>query len=184
MYVPNYQITELSSPYYYEGNTKQFQMLHCLSIHRSRSCLLQDGTKHVAFESESEALMFLKDPVNFGAPKVSYNEVIRYSGDLVIFVDSNNSAWHAGASSVPYKGYKYLNRRSIGIALLRNANKPPEDQYTYEQYETLAHRILTYNPEFPLVDNLVLHRDASPERRTDPDHFNFDMFLDAVHRIK
>ena len=185
MYVPDYDIVDMSCPYFYpNSNSKEFQVAHCLSIHKDKQCLTEDGEPHAAFSSEVEALQFVRDSKSFNAPAISYHEVIRYDGTLVQFVEPKNGAWHAGKNEIEFKGHWYLNRHSVGIALLRNANKPKESQYTENQYRTFAHRILHYNPKYPKVDKMVFHKELSPSRRTDPDNFRWDKFEKALKLMK
>ena len=93
--------------------------------------------------------------------KVSSHFVIDRLGNLVQYVSTDNSAWHAGDSV--WNGRTNCNDFSIGIELEGSDNI----QYTNPQYEKLNELIDCLSKKYPIKD-IVGHSDIAPNRKTDP----------------
>ena len=93
--------------------------------------------------------------------KVSSHFVIDRLGNLVQYVSTDNSAWHAGDSV--WNGRTNCNDFSIGIELEGSDNI----QYTNPQYEKLNELIDCLTKKYPIKD-IVGHSDIAPNRKTDP----------------
>jgi AmpD protein len=93
--------------------------------------------------------------------KVSSHFVIDRLGNLVQYVSTDNSAWHAGDSL--WNGRTNCNDFSIGIELEGSDNI----QYTNPQYEKLNELIDCLSKKYPIKD-IVGHSDIAPNRKTDP----------------
>lgn len=96
--------------------------------------------------------------------KVSAHLFIRRDGSIQQFVNFDQRAWHAGAST--YQGRCGCNDFSIGIEL----EGADHICYTASQYACLAEAIkalLAYYPRLT-TQAVVGHSDIAPGRKTDP----------------
>jgi AmpD protein len=93
--------------------------------------------------------------------EVSAHFFIRRGGELWQFVDCDDRAWHAGASS--WRGRTNCNDDSIGIELegLEGGTFEPA------QYETLAQLSAAVAQRYP-VEHIAGHEHIAPGRKQDP----------------
>lgn len=96
--------------------------------------------------------------------KVSAHCLVRRDGELVQFVALNQRAWHAGLSS--FAGKPRCNDYSIGIEL----EGSDFENYTPQQYKTLAELTNTLRQHFPLItkQRITGHQFIAPLRKSDP----------------
>lgn len=93
--------------------------------------------------------------------QVSAHFVIRRGGELWQFVDCDQRAWHAGASS--YRGRDQCNDDSIGIEL-----EGLEGQdFEAAQYETLSALCAALAQRHP-IEHIAGHEHVAPGRKQDP----------------
>jgi AmpD protein len=96
--------------------------------------------------------------------RVSAHLLIRRDGELIQYVNLDERAWHAGASS--FAGRPKCNDFSIGIELEGADRIPYEDV----QYLVLARTTKEIQARFPAIrpERIVGHSDVAPGRKTDP----------------
>ncbi len=101
--------------------------------------------------------------------RVSAHYLIDRLGAIIQFVDTTESAWHAGESSL--EGRRDVNRFSIGIELEGDAVHP----FTAAQYNALAKLCIELMDKYPSIvpRRIVGHSDVAPGRKYDPGP-NFD----------
>jgi AmpD protein len=93
--------------------------------------------------------------------QVSAHFFIRRGGELWQFVDCDDRAWHAGASS--WRGRENCNDDSIGIEL----EGLEGDTFEPAQYETLAQLAAALAQRYP-VAHIAGHEHIAPGRKQDP----------------
>lgn len=96
--------------------------------------------------------------------RVSAHFFIERDGKLHQFVDTEDTAWHAGESC--FMGRRNCNDFSIGIELEGDRRH----EFTAEQYRVLALLCCAIKELYPAVgnDRIVGHSDVSPGRKWDP----------------
>ncbi len=95
------------------------------------------------------------------AMRVSAHYLIRRDGEVIQFVDPEQSAWHAGVSS--WRGRERVNDFSIGIEL-EGSDDQPFDDAQYEALNALLAELRKRYGALPLAG----HSDVAPGRKTDP----------------
>jgi AmpD protein len=93
--------------------------------------------------------------------EVSAHFYIRRSGELWQFVDCDDRAWHAGASS--WRGRSNRNDDSIGIEL----EGLEGDRFECAQYESLASLCAAIAQRYPITA-IAGHEHIAPGRKEDP----------------
>jgi len=93
--------------------------------------------------------------------QVSAHFFIRRTGEVVQFVDCNQRAWHAGASS--WQGRPNCNDYAIGIEL----EGLEGDLFEPAQYQALASLCLNLASHYPIA-HVVGHEHIAPGRKQDP----------------
>lgn len=109
--------------------------------------------------------------------RVSAHFFIRRDGELIQFVNCNESAWHAGVSK--FHDREKCNDFSIGIEL----EGTDEQEFTDSQYSVLIKLSQELMDNYPLInlDNIVGHSDIAPTRKTDPGPcFNWRRYKQAL----
>ncbi|MFB6348932.1 1,6-anhydro-N-acetylmuramyl-L-alanine amidase AmpD [Moraxella marmotae] len=95
--------------------------------------------------------------------QVSAHLFIERNGAVTQFVNFNDRAWHAGASS--YLGRSNCNDFTIGIELEGTDNQ----DYQTVQYQVLSQIIAAIYQAYPATRrHLMGHSDIAPNRKTDP----------------
>lgn len=98
--------------------------------------------------------------------QVSAHLFIERDGRVTQFVNFNDRAWHAGASS--YLGRGNCNDFTIGIELEGSDFQP----FEMAQYEVLSQIIAAIYQAYPKTrHHLMGHSDIAPVRKTDPGEF-------------
>jgi AmpD protein len=100
--------------------------------------------------------------------KVSSHFLIKRTGELLQFVNTNERAWHAGKSF--FLGRDECNDFSIGIELEGSDNQA----YCDEQYQALAQLSKNIMQQYPQItpQRIMGHSDVAPKRKTDPGPFD------------
>ena len=93
--------------------------------------------------------------------QVSAHFYVRRDGQLWQFVDCDERAWHAGASS--HRGRDNCNDYSVGIELEGIEGGPFEDA----QYETLIALCAALAARYPIA-HVAGHEHIAPQRKRDP----------------
>lgn len=93
--------------------------------------------------------------------EVSAHFYIRRNGELWQFVDCDDRAWHAGASS--WRGRSNCNDDSIGIEL----EGLEGDSFENAQYESLASLCAGIAQRYPIAF-IAGHEHIAPDRKADP----------------
>lgn len=124
-----------------------------------------DSTSHPYFEA-------IKDL------KVSAHFVIDRQGAITQFVNTDEKAWHAGASS--YLGRDNYNEFSIGIELIGAVDAPFEEA----QYNALSSLICAIHIAYPATRrHLFGHSDIAQGRKEDPGvFFKWQKLRRQIHR--
>ena len=130
---------------------------------RPENNLIDTIILHYTVINENQTIKKFCDPKS----QVSSHYLINKLGEIIIFVDANKRAWHAGISN--WKEKNNLNNNSIGIELENNGN----EQFSQAQYAALLKLIKKLKTAFPHIkDELILgHSDIAPLRKSDPGIF-------------
>ena len=99
--------------------------------------------------------------------KVSAHYFIKKNGLIVNLVPPLYEAWHAGKSS--WKGFKFLNRYSIGIEIHNSGHDYKYENFSKKQI-TSTKKLLKYliNKYEVNFKNVLGHSDIAPDRKKDP----------------
>lgn len=112
--------------------------------------------------------------------KVSYHYLIAKNGDVYQMVKEEDKAWHAGVSSLQDRSN--VNAFSIGIAF--EGKGEGDVPYTKEQYEAGAYLCKLLKKKYEKIDNgrIVGHKQVAPERKHDPQNFDWGRFYGLVNK--
>lgn len=135
-------------------------VLHCISLPpgefggdeiEALFCNRLDGEAHPYFAAIAEL-------------RVSAHFLVRRDGEVLQFVDCEERAWHAGAST--YCGRDKCNDFSIGIEL----EGTEERRYEDAQYTALVALIKRLRLRYAALRQgpMVAHSDIAPGRKSDP----------------
>jgi AmpD protein len=96
--------------------------------------------------------------------RVSSHFFVERDGRLHQFVDTEDTAWHAGESC--FGGRRNCNDFSIGIELEGDRRR----DFTAEQYRALTSLCAAIRRRYPVItaDRIVGHSEVSPGRKWDP----------------
>lgn len=111
--------------------------------------------------------------------QVSSHFLIERSGQLTQFVNTQDRAWHAGASC--YQGRENCNDFSIGVELEGTDNEP----YTDLQYQTLIELTKALMVTYPAITagRITGHQFIAPRRKTDPGFaFEWQRLFQGIRR--
>ena len=114
-------------------------------------------------KKESDAISRLTDIQS----EVSCHYLIKKNGEVITMVPVSYIAWHAGKSS--WKGYKYLNKNSIGVEITN-----PGHEFNYKRFNKKQINSLLKLSRFLIKKykinpkNILGHSDIAPERKKDP----------------
>jgi AmpD protein len=109
--------------------------------------------------------------------RVSPHFFIERNGQIHQFVDTEDTAWHAGQST--FEGRENCNDFSIGIELEGDEHRPFEP----EQYSALTRLCIAIMHRYPRVgpERIVGHCHVAPGRKEDPGpHFDWEGFMAAL----
>ena len=133
-------------------------------------------------KTEQDCIDLLEDSKAYarkiGQPEfpASAHYCILQDGTRVKYDQDRSKLYHAGTSE--WKGYKNLNNYSMGFELTRDDSKQGMDQYSKIQIESLIELLISYNVKSYYITE---HRQISPGRKTDPDHFDFEEFIQSYN---
>ncbi len=99
--------------------------------------------------------------------KVSSHYFVKKNGSVLNLVPPLYEAWHAGKSS--WKGFKSLNRYSIGIEIQNSGHDNKYENFSKKQI-TSTKKLLRYLIKKYKINqkNVLGHSDIAPERKKDP----------------
>lgn len=104
---------------------------------------------------------------------------VERDGKVHQFVDTEDTAWHAGESA--FEGRENCNDFSIGIELEGDQHHPFEPA----QYRVLTELCLALMDRYPLVrpERIVGHCHVAPGRKEDPGpRFDWEGFMDGLRQ--
>lgn len=112
--------------------------------------------------------------------KVSYHYLVAKTGDLYQMVKEKDKAWHAGVSVL--QGKNNVNKFSIGIAF--EGKGEGTIPYTKEQYEMGAYLCKLLKKKYERIknDRIVGHKQVAPERKYDPNNFDWHYFYGLIDK--
>lgn len=115
---------------------------------------MQDGPSAIAWLANPDA-------------KVSAHYVVTEDGQIILMVDENKRAWHAGRAF--WRGVTNVNSASIGIEIVNPGHEwgyRPFPEAQMRAVQALATDIVTRHAIKPY--NVVGHSDIAPARKQDP----------------
>ena len=114
-------------------------------------------------QSEIESIIRLKSKKY----KVSSHYIINRKGEVTQLVKDLHIAWHAGKSK--WKGFKDLNKDSIGIELVNKGHKFGYQKFTNFQIKSLVKLCKKLKKKYNISrKNFLGHSDIAPLRKIDP----------------
>ena len=118
---------------------------------------------YTGMQSERESIHRLCDPKS----KVSSHFVIGRDGKIYRLVEDNEIAWHAGKSC--WRGYRNINKNSIGIELVNKGHEYGYTNFKKEQLSSLVRIIKKIIKKYKIKKiNVIGHSDIAPLRKRDP----------------
>ena len=162
-------------------NSGEFNVLHSMTVHPEGKAENSKGKKMQAFKTAEEVVPFLvENSVGVSAHVLVMPSGKRYEYYVEHVPDDEISMNHAGKSS--WKNKVFLNTKSFGAELIRMAYKPIGEQYTIDQYKSVAEFFYLRNPK-PFVDDHVTHEQIAPTRKTDPDFFDMGLYWQEYQKV-
>jgi len=127
---------------------------------RPQNSIINSIIIHYTEVNKAETIKIFQDKNK----EVSSHYLIDKVGEVILFVDPDKRAWHAGVSC--WKGVKNLNDNSIGIEIENDG----KEEFTKAQYQSLIRVIVKLKEIYPTIkDELILgHSDIAPDRKIDP----------------
>ena len=99
--------------------------------------------------------------------KVSCHYFIRNNGEIITLIPDLYISWHAGISA--WKGYKSINRNSIGIEISNPGHDFIYKKFSSKQINSLLKLTTFLIKKYNINSNFILgHSDISPDRKKDP----------------
>ena len=118
---------------------------------------------YTGMKKDSEAIERLTSTKS----KVSSHYLIKYNGEIVVFVPDLYEAWHAGVSS--WKNYKSLNKNSIGIEICNPGHDLNYKKFSKKQIQSLKKLSQFLIKKYKInKKNILGHSDIAPIRKKDP----------------
>tara|TARA_Y100000992_G_scaffold229545_1_gene160871 strand:+ start:76 stop:789 length:714 start_codon:yes stop_codon:yes gene_type:complete len=118
---------------------------------------------YTGMQSEIESIIRLKSKKY----KVSSHYIINRKGEVTQLVKDLHIAWHAGKSK--WKGFKDLNKDSIGIELVNKGHKFGYQKFTNFQIKSLVKLCKKLKKKYNISrKNFLGHSDIAPLRKIDP----------------
>ena len=118
---------------------------------------------YTGMKSESGAI----DKLTNLQSEVSCHYLIKNNGEIVTIVPDSYIAWHAGNSS--WRGYRFLNKNSIGIEITNPGHEFNYKKFSKNQITSILKLskflIKKYKISFK---NILGHSDVAPNRKKDP----------------
>jgi len=99
--------------------------------------------------------------------KVSCHYLIKKNGAIVVIVPDLYIAWHAGKSF--WKGFKSLNKNSIGIEISNPGHEHKYLNFTKKQIKSILYLSKSLMKKYKIQSSNILgHSDIAPYRKKDP----------------
>ena len=99
--------------------------------------------------------------------EVSCHYLIKNNGEIITMVPVSYTAWHAGKST--WRGYKSLNKNSIGIEITNPGHEFNYKKFTKKQIKSLLKLSRFLIEKYKInLKNILGHSDIAPERKKDP----------------
>ena len=99
--------------------------------------------------------------------EVSSHYLIKNNGEIVLMVPEPYIAWHAGISF--WKGYKSLNKYSIGIEISNPGHSHNYKNFSTKQIKSIVNLSKYLIKKYNIKPNNILgHSDIAPNRKKDP----------------
>ena len=99
--------------------------------------------------------------------KVSCHYLIKKNGAIVVIVPDLYIAWHAGKSF--WKGFKSLNKNSIGIEISNPGHEHKYLNFTKKQIKSILYLSKSLMKKYNIQSSNILgHSDIAPYRKKDP----------------
>jgi N-acetylmuramoyl-L-alanine amidase len=118
---------------------------------------------YTGMKKESDAINRLTDIKS----EVSSHYLIKNSGKIITLVPDLYIAWHAGVSS--WKGYKYLNKNSIGIEITNPGHDFKYKNFSKKQINSILKLSKSLIKKYKIKPHDILgHSDIALDRKKDP----------------
>ena len=118
---------------------------------------------YTGMKNESKAIQKLCDSKS----KVSSHYFIKSDGKILSLVPDLYEAWHAGKSN--WKGFKYLNKFSIGIEIHNLGHEHGYKKFKLKQISSVKKLLMHLIKKYKIKTNCILgHSDIAPNRKKDP----------------
>ena len=99
--------------------------------------------------------------------EVSSHYLVKNNGEIVLMVPEPYVAWHAGLSF--WKGYKSLNKYSIGIEISNPGHSHNYKNFSTKQIKSIVNLSKYLIKKYNIKPNNILgHSDIAPNRKKDP----------------
>jgi len=99
--------------------------------------------------------------------EVSCHYLVKKNGGIVVIVPDLYIAWHAGKSS--WKGFKSLNKNSIGIEISNPGHEHKYLNFTKKQIKSILYLSKSLMKKYNIQSSNILgHSDIAPYRKKDP----------------
>ena len=107
---------------------------------------------------------------------VAAHYLINRQGTIYRLAPDESVAYHAGVSQMP-DGRVNVNDFSIGIELIQTKSETPAEV----QYQSLTQLVKYLKQEYNILpENILGHKDVSPDRKTDPWNFDWGKFNQMI----
>ena len=118
---------------------------------------------YTGMKKESGAINKLTDIQS----EVSCHYLIKNNGEIITMVPVSYTAWHAGKST--WRGYKSLNKNSIGIEITNPGHEFNYKKFTKKQINSILKLSRFLIKKYKInLKNILGHSDIAPERKKDP----------------
>tara|TARA_B100000945_G_scaffold300209_1_gene281688 strand:- start:124 stop:846 length:723 start_codon:yes stop_codon:yes gene_type:complete len=118
---------------------------------------------YTGMKSEKKAIQRLTNIQS----QVASHYLVKFNGDIVIFVPDLYVAWHAGLSA--WKKYSFLNKNSIGIEISNPGHEFGYKNFSKKQINSLIKLSSFLIKKYKISKkNILGHSDISPLRKKDP----------------
>lgn len=155
------------------NNDLKFLLIHSMTYSIRGKYMNSKGQTLPAFTNEQAIIDFMTDSLKVANVKVSAHILILQDGTRIIFGTKKDVMYHAGRGRFE-RYHSGLNKKSLGIELARNYDNDQHEQYTDNQYRSLAEYCSQYS-DLGFSD-ITYHYITAPDRKTDPENFDVSRF--------
>jgi N-acetylmuramoyl-L-alanine amidase len=118
---------------------------------------------YTGMHDDEAAVRWLADPRS----KVSCHYVVHKDGRIIVMVDEEQRAWHAGQGS--WKGVTDINARSVGIEICNPGHEHGYRDFPDVQIEAVIELSKAIIARHAIArEHVLAHSDIAPERKEDP----------------